>query len=182
MTRKSRRLLVLGLVLAAASIAAVSYAYASAADYRPLRAVAYAPGVGFSPKPTLNDEGEVDLHIDGYRHRFGIVDVVVRNDGRWRVRIERSVSRPCLDRTPPANGDGWCAGFDGLRDGSGGKFAPVELAPGARTTLHLRYSGFCWGIKDAGSTFYAVRLVYRYLGVFERGQEVGLPFSPSFTC
>jgi hypothetical protein len=191
--------LALGLaVLVALAVSALVWAK----SYAPLRVTGYGSGYGVSKKLFASDGPCFDVVgtgcarltflVRGEARRFTEFHVVVRNDGPWAVTIEHAAAPPysCSDLF---NRDS-CMVFRELRrqpSGQPGRYAlstgafrPLRVPAHAHADLWLRFETSCSPNKPpqySGGTL-GIPLVYRYLGHFERTQDVKAPFDFLFAC
>jgi hypothetical protein len=196
----TRVLIVLALLLALV-IALAAGAFAWAKSNAPLRVTAYGPGFGVSERPVGSSEGGVCISVfpgcgrlgfvvRGEGRRFAEFHVVVKNDGPWTITIERGDFHSFC--TLPINADE-CIALQELRQPPPGDagglglstrpFRPLRVPAHASADLWLRFQTSC-GKHTPGysSGFSAFPLVYRYLRVFERKQNVTSPFDIDYVC
>jgi hypothetical protein len=190
----TRGRIALALALAAA-VGLVVTALAWAGSYAPLRVTAFGPGYGFSKQPSVDDDGVLNLVMRGTGDRVGEIRLVVANTGRLPVTVEKPPrdDHECswlgkgepglcygpveLRQAPAKNGDGYRL--------STHSFRPIRLEAHETADIWVRVRETCHPDEDPGSTFSTfsgLKLVYRYLGRFQRTQEVALPFDIAYVC
>jgi hypothetical protein len=197
---RGRIALALFLAFLALVIALAAGAFAWAKSYAPLRVTAYGPGFGVSERPVASS-GDPCISVFPGCARLGFVvraegrgfaefHVVVRNDGPWAITIERGDFHSFCGL--PINAD-YCYALQELRqppprDADGNAlttrpFRPLRVPAHASADLWLRFQTSCRKHSSGYSSgFSAFPLVYRYLGHFERKQNVTSPFDIDFVC
>ena len=183
MLTRRRFAIVLAVLLVTALAAAAVSSWVWAKSYAPLHVTAYGPGSGVSPRPvgSSNDPacpdftgcGRLAFVIHGKRRRIAEMHVVVRNDGRWGITIQRGDFHPYCSL--PINAD-TCFELESMRPSRAlgvPAHASADLRLRFRTNCRKRTTGYTTGL-------FALPLVYRYLGVFERTQNVTLPFDVDY--
>jgi hypothetical protein len=187
-------------VLIAALVALAVSSFVWAKSYAPLRVTAYGPGFGVSERPVgSNDDplcaasapcGHLAFVIHGDRTRIAEFHLVVKNDGRWPITIRRPdldvyctrvvtfgncLQPEALRRAPPRSA--------GAQAVTAGRFRPLRVAARASADLWVRFAAGCQKHEPGyGEGAYTLPLVYRYLGHFERTQNVPMPFDVVYIC
>jgi hypothetical protein len=200
MLTRRRLAIAIALVLFAAVAALAVSSWVWAKSYSPLRVTAYGPGFGVSERPAgasdsacteaFNGCGHLAFVVHGKGTHVAEFQVVVKNDGRWPVTIRRADLHSYC--TLPINVDN-CFELQSLRQGpprytgarapTAGPFRPLRVAAHASADVWVRMLTSCYKHETGyrgGS--YALPLVYRYLSVFERTQNVSMPFDIDFVC
>jgi hypothetical protein len=190
----------IAIAVALAGVAALAVAaFVSAKTYAPLAVTAYyGPGFGFSKEPRADDSsGLLDLVMRGTGDRVGEIRVVLVNTGRWPVTI-KGLPKDDHECSWLGKGEpGLCYGPIELRQApakteggyalSTSPFRSIRLAAHTSGELWVRFRETCHpdrrrGIGHSYATLQGIRLVYGYLGVFERTQAVGWPFGVTYVC
>ncbi len=202
MLTRRRLAIVLAVVVFAALTALAASSWVWAKSYAPLRVTAYGPGVGVAGRPVgssddgplcpaaFNTCGHLAFVVHGDHTRIAEFHLVVKNDGRWPVTIRRTdLDAYCgqdvtfgncflpqaLRRAPPAG-----ASADVQ---TAGPFRPLRVDAHASADLWVRFVASCQKHEPGyGAGSYALPLVYRYLGHFERTQNVQMPFDVVYIC
>jgi hypothetical protein len=187
---RGRLAIAIAIVVLAGLIALAVSSFVWAKSYAPLRVTAYGPGFGVSKRPVGSNKdfacsaasadcGQLAFVVYGDRTRTAEFRVVVKNDGRWPVTIRRlDLDRYCTREVTFAN----CFQPDALRRASG-PFHSLRVAAHASADLWVRFVSNCRKHEPGyGYGSYALPLVYRYLGHFERTQNVQLPFDVDYLC
>jgi hypothetical protein len=196
-----RRIVVaIAVVLVAILTALAVSSFVWAKSYAPLRVTAYGPGFGVSRRPvgsnpsvvsecgTLSGCGHLAFAVRGKRTHFAEFHVVVKNDGRWPITIRRrNLESYC---TLPINVNN-CIELHALRQGPPGTnglstrpLGPLRVPAHASTDLWVRFLTSCRKHDPSyySSGGYSLPVAYRYLGHFERTQNVPMPFDIDFLC
>jgi hypothetical protein len=189
---------VIVVVVIAALVALAVSSFVWAKSYAPLHVTAYGPGFGVSERPVgsgddptcLRPCGHLGFVVRGKGTRIAEFHVVVKNDGRWPVTIQRAeLESYCM---LPINSD-ICIELQALRRGprgddpsrspTAGPFRPLRVAAHGSAEVWVRLLTNCRIHEDGyRSGAYSLPLVYRYLGHFERTQNVLMPFDVVFIC
>jgi len=188
MLTRRRFAVVLGVVLLAGVAALGVSAWVWAKSYSPLRVTAYGPGVGVSAQPVGGGDdaacpaashgcGQLAFIVRGARTRIAEFHLVVKNDGRWPITIQRrDVALPCHV--------GNCLLIQSLRSTrTAGRFHPLRVDAHASADVWVRFRSTCRQHQPGyGSGSYTLPLAYRYLHVFEHTQNVQMPFDVDYLC